>query len=66
MQENIHVGTSLTIKQFPNAIDSKVHAQKEKEQSDFKQVPPSGSDFPGAQAYKASEEGGLGLPGIGD
>jgi hypothetical protein len=42
MQENMRVGTSFTIKQLPDVIDPKSHAQKEKEQSGFKYVPLSG------------------------
>jgi hypothetical protein len=36
MQENMRIGTSLTIKQLPGIIDPKSLAQKEKEHSGFK------------------------------
>jgi hypothetical protein len=60
MQENMLVDTSLTIKQFPDVIDPKGHAQKERNnQASSKFL--SRVRLPGAQACKASEEGGLEL-----
>ena len=68
-QDNMRVDTSLTINQFPDVIDPKVHAPKKRRKGTIRLQVSSSLEtrLPGTrEACKGSEEGELGFPDTGD